>query len=168
MALAKHELVISARQPIHFERGYIWISFLFAGLPLMQQLLITLAKRSHAVVIGLLGGLIVSLFAIDNSTFLFHYGRRIETIGFYFTPDERSAFAWFRDQRFRGNVLCTMQDRHHGYLLAVYTDATPFLGHELNTPNFHERSVLLEIWKRSNVPFEQFGRIDAVLARRCC
>ena len=37
LTLAKHELFVPARQPLHFTRGYTWLPLCLLGLPLVQQ-----------------------------------------------------------------------------------------------------------------------------------
>jgi hypothetical protein len=160
LVLAKHELFVMPRQPLHFTRGYIWMPLWLLGLPLVQRLGAWAtrwapAKRVAAVVLG------CGLFCSDNAAWLADRWRD--------NPDElRTSSAVldiFRqlDRRKERGVAVTFSKERDNYLLATFTQLDPFYGHVFLCPDWVERGRSLAEWIASASPNEWIDDIEVLI-----
>ena len=140
-SLSIHDRFMSAKQPLHFTRGYVWMPLALLALPLLQDLL-TRAQQHFSrsvfqsiVVIGLL------VVSADNLIFIIEQSRSQMTPGgdgFQFaTADERDLLRRINEESLTGVAVASDEDL--SYLLATYTPLTPYAGHQFNTPEFETR-----------------------------
>lgn len=70
LALIEHDLVLPARQPLHFARGYVWMPLCLLALPQFQAWLAQLRARMAAVPWVLFVVLAGCVAVFDNAAFL--------------------------------------------------------------------------------------------------
>ena len=143
LALAKHDLVITPVQPIHFTRGYIWTPLFLIGAPVLVR---AIAAASHAAVIRLIvPGVIVGLFLFDNAVWFAlvgvaeHRGDYGQTLDM----EEWAIIEKFREPRFAG-YLVVSQSPKLGYLATVYSPLRSWYSHAYNTPHSELRRKELD------------------------
>lgn len=136
LALAKHDLLITPIQPLHFTRGYIWTPLFLLGAPALLRafeatLQITVARF---VVPGALAGLLL----LDNAAWFLwvvaheHYGAR--PFGLTLEPQQRMVIRAFQDRRYAG-YLVVSENPELGYLATVYSPLRSWYSHEYSTPH---------------------------------
>jgi hypothetical protein len=134
--LANHNWFMLPRQPLHFTRGYVWMSLWLIGLPMVQRGMAFLRQRGQPIVWALLIALGTAITVFDNSTFLSIKWRQHD-LGLYLSPSEWDALKWMNQAGIKGTLLCP--DGKVSYLSATYTAARPYCGHPFNTPQYSLR-----------------------------
>lgn len=145
LLLAKHELFIAPRQPIHFTRGYIWLPLFLLGAPLLLAWLQHLWRRANWRRLVAAG--VVLLLLVDNASFIF---TRIWSFAqgndaLYLTADQRALFDRLNDPRLEGYTLVS-DDQHLSYLALAYTPLRAWRSWWQSTPFEAERSRELAAW----------------------
>jgi hypothetical protein len=196
LALVYHDryLPIKPIEPMHFTRGYVWMSLFLLGLPLMQEVLVKWRERLLALVQGFhlggrvrqwaAGGLLAAgllpilvLGAFDNLSFnflLFEPDRISEVErGCFLSREARAALAWIDQQGLDGILLCPGHGTHPrtphrmtSYLSASYTSVRPHVGHHFMTPGIRERVEQVEDWTNGVGEHPWFAQIDYILTPR--
>lgn len=169
LALAKHELLMPARQPLHFTRGYTWLPLCLLGLPLLEQWL------SRAVAAPIRPGrraLAAAFFAgaiLDNATFIFrewnqHPTRRSDC---HVTGAMADAFAFLDQTGQTGTVLALNPESDtwtdYNYLAATYTSLTPLIGHPHLTPGYDDLAAAIKAWRRGGAAPPALDRVDVMI-----
>lgn len=151
LALAKHELWIAPRQPIHFVRGYLWMPLCIIGLPAIQASLIAVVDGASPFRRMLNLTLLACLVFSDNLGWMYaHWPRSTtRTAGdvehqFVLTAEQWEVLRFFQASVDDGCVLCV--DRRLSYLLPTYSSVNVYIGHPWNTPDVLERSAKLKRW----------------------
>ncbi len=169
LALAKHELFLPARQPLHFTRGYTWLPLCLLGLPLVQQGLNWAFSRPLRAGRIALTVALAALAVLDNATFL---------IGMWNQPDAQhrdcrlspalaDAFGFLERSGLTGILLVigpaddAWED--YNYLSATYTSLTPLHGHPYLTPRHEEIVAETSDWYRSGTLSPQLDRVDVMI-----
>ena len=172
LALAKHELFLPARQPLHFTRGYTWLPLCLLGLPLVQQGLIwALSAPLRAGRIALTAA--VAAFAVlDNTTFL---------VGMWNQPADQprdchmsqalaDAFCFMERAGITGILLVISPDddswEDYNYLSATYTGMTPLHGHPHLTPAYEDIIAETRAWYQRGAPAPRLDRVDVMILPR--
>lgn len=146
LALVKHDLFVTPRQPLHFTRGYVWLPLMLLGLPLVQSLAVALLRRTGPIVGPLLIVLAAVPAALDNAAWLTTYCRT-EGHDVRVADADRQAFAALERLGCRGVLLYAVPDRLVGnYLSATYTSVRPFVGHLHLTPRYDDRLAAVQEW----------------------
>jgi len=169
LALAKHELLMPARQPLHFTRGYTWLPLCLLGLPLVEQWL------SRALATPIRPGrwaLAAAFFAcaiLDNTAFILrewnqHPTRRSDC---HVSAAMADAFAFLDQAGQTGTVLALNPESDtwtdYNYLSATYTSLTPLIGHPHLTPGFDDLAAAIKEWRRGgNAPLA-LDRVDVMI-----
>jgi hypothetical protein len=133
LALAKHDLVITPVQPLHFTRGYIWTPLFLIGAPILVRA-IAAASRAAAIRV-IVPGAIVGLFLVDNAVWFVFVGIA-EYRGYYgltLDKEEWAIIEKFCEPRFAGYLVLS-QSPKLGYLTTVYSPLRSWSSHPYNTP----------------------------------
>jgi hypothetical protein len=137
--LANHEVFMTARQPIHFTRGYIWTSLFLLGLPSLQQFIIYLQRKRQVMLY-----LFVFIFLLDN--FLWITTRTVSKATGphtnYITHEQKEILRQL-DLRATNQTLVITNILNIAYLSTVYTKAYPLYSHPYTTP-FAEKKQWLQ------------------------
>ena len=141
LALALHDRVIIAVQPLHFARGFVWLSFFLLAAPLLARGLQRLqAVASRRVMLASVACLCLVAWS-DNIAFLTREVLQWGSRGFHLSKPEREMLAWLEDNRVEGVVFCDTQE--FCYLTATYTRLIPYYGHRHVSPDhvLHEKQT---------------------------
>ena len=160
--LCKHEWFVRSRQPIHFNRGYVWLPLLLIGLPAVQQFLVWSRARLRPAVFAAVGVGLVGFMALDNVAFL---GSVVPTdpYGHTMSPDLREVFARMDHERLNGVLLTPYPDV--SYLSATYTPARPYCGSATHTPDYAVRIAHVESWASAGPAAAWLNEVDYLLLR---
>lgn len=145
-ALANHEFAISPRQPIHFDRGYVWIPLFFLGLPVLLELLETLQTRLAPMRARLVTALVMGLFLSDNIAWFASYVPAFHSrvpSDIRLKDDQREVLDRLNTAKFYGDLLLC-DDRELGYLAIAETPLRSWSAHWLETPHFEKRNRQLD------------------------
>ena len=172
LALAKHELFLPARQPLHFTRGYTWLPLCLLGLPLVQQGLIwALSAPLRAGRIALTAA--VAAFAVlDNATFLVGIWNQpaYQPRGCHMSPALTDAFGFLERTGMEGILLVISPDddtwEDYNYLSATYTGMTPLHGHPHLTPSYDAIIKEVRAWYQRGAPSPSLDRVDVMIVPR--
>jgi hypothetical protein len=132
--LSNHEMFMKPMQPIHFARGYEWLSYFFLGVPFLHYL-IERFNRNKLALIFLFG-----IFFMDNFLWIIDHiiiTRRNSTIT-YLTPERAivlKAMNQFSDQE----TLIIGGDYDLPYMSTVYTRAYPWISHPYTTSFYNQK-----------------------------
>lgn len=136
-ALANHEVFMSARQPVHFTRGYVWTPLALLALPLVAGGFRSAAGLRHRALGVAAASVVLMLALLDNATwFARHYRDLAE-------HTEANALLIRDDQRAVLDRLAAPDMSHHlvlsedpllGYFVTVYTGLRAWKSHDFNTP----------------------------------
>jgi len=138
--LAKHDILISPRQPIHFTRGHIWLPLCLLGLPLICDFWekLRMARRRWPFFVLSTGFLFLALS--DNLTFFFE--KVTHPSGFLLSNTERKCFEHLAKDYDQSIVIS--DDPGLVYLTATYTSARPYYSHWANTPQAEHKKASIE------------------------
>lgn len=141
-ALEHHELIMTAVQPAHFTRGYLWAGLFLLGAPVLVRLMARVREsrmRWPAAIV------VASLMLADNTAWFaaraaeFHKG---EGEAVNLTRDTHELFDWLAGQP-SDNALLVAEDPMVAYMGLVYTPCHAYYSHRYNTPNADQRSQSL-------------------------
>jgi hypothetical protein len=160
-ALTQHNLFMRPMEPIHFAHGYDWIALFFIGAPMLIATLDYLLKLTRPWLRAGALTLLMGVFLLDNATWLVKTAVHNEFL-VSLTKDESGALSWLSHNVKLGDlVVC--EDVPISYLVATYTPARSWFGHEKNTPYMQQRQEevdeafsqgnILPEWKRKGVYF---------------
>jgi hypothetical protein len=145
--LANHELFVTARQPLHFTRGYIWTPLFLIGAPTMveivERILAMPLRRGWAVLAPLLG-----LALLDNAAWFGRFG--IESFlhmpvlqpPVLITRDARDVLERLDAPAFADGLVVSDAPLLP-YLVTVYTPLRAWYSHVANTPYARQRRAEL-------------------------
>ncbi len=147
-ALANHEFLVPAHQPIHFTRGHVWTPLFLLGAPALIALVAwvwnwTRPALRWAAVLAVAG-----LFLLDNTVFIglnIAANARGETNAPRITKAERALLAQLDDPRFAG-YLVVSADADIGYMATVYTPLRSWTSHRVNAPTDDENLAEIADW----------------------
>jgi hypothetical protein len=160
--LTQHDLVMKARQPIHFAHGYDWMALFFLGAPLLVAFLDGLLKLQPSQLRILAVSGFMLFFLLDNivwlGAFLIPNSQLSDAI--ILTRNQKQVLDWLgRTAAPPDMVVC--QDDLVSYLVSTYTRVRSWTGHDSNTPSYDERSrevdaafqdgTILPAWKAMHV-----------------
>jgi hypothetical protein len=145
-ALANHEFAVSPRQPIHFDRGYVWTALFFLGAPVLLQLLTALQIRLSRTGARIATVLVLGLFLSDNiawfASYIAAFHSRVPA-DIRLKDEEREVLDRLNDPALFGDLLIS-DDRSIGYLAIAETPLRSWTAHWLETPHFRERERQLD------------------------
>ena len=144
-ALANHELLMGAHQPLHFTRGYVWTPLLLLGLPPLLRRLERARPRR------LLAAATTALFLLDNASWLaIQLLTNLQGAGYALelTPDERALMARLEEPALADHLL-VIDDHVLAQLATVYTPLRPWAAHIATTPFAGERFAEIAAWRES-------------------
>jgi hypothetical protein len=166
--LAKHEWVLTPRQPLHFTRGYLWLPLCLLALPTLERKLRDLQSRLSSAAYGLLFSILATVVVFDNAAFIAcqweNQWQNANEAGYFLTSAERDMFAWMEARKLRGILLCP--DAKLSYLSATYTSVRPYLGHWSETPQRRQRLEDVRSWFEQGKLGPWMAGIDYVLIPR--
>jgi len=137
LALAKHELLTTPHQPLHFTRGYIWTPLALLAAPVLARIFARLLQVRHRLVGVALAAVFCGVVLLDNAVwfgkvvYLIHQGQSWTT---YVRPDLQLAYDRLSEPEMRGRLLIS-NDESAMYLATVYTPLRAWRSHEFNTPH---------------------------------
>jgi hypothetical protein len=141
--LTHHDLIIQARQPVHFAHGYDWIALFFLGAPaIVSTLDKLLAIRPRPAMVLALSAFL-GVFLSDNLLWFATFtdpSVQWQTIAL--THDQKSVLDWLAGHA-RGAAYVASSDQWINYLTPTYTNIRPWRGHDLNTPDLELRESQL-------------------------
>lgn len=148
--LANHEVFMTARQPIHFTRGYIWTSLFLLGLPALQYFNKSVNKKFGKA--GL--ALFAAVFFMDNFIWIAELtlSKATQPYPTYITKEQKHVLQTL-DKVSSNKTLVISNDNTIAYLTAVYTKAYPWYSHMYTTPFSEKKRYLQEL-------FFKAGRFD--------
>ena len=170
-ALVHHDLLMPARQPLHFSRGYTWIPlFLLGAQPLMRILENCFNLQNAILRLAAIG----SIFLLGVSDNLAWFGLHITMAlaprlgitwlsqdGFRLTSADRQLYAWLRQRPLPHNeiLITPRSDSQLVYLAMVYTDYRGWYSHYNTTPYANQRKQeLADFFGKGIVPPGWRGR----------
>jgi len=166
-ALAKHELFLPARQPLHFTRGYTWMPLCLLGLPLAQRMLVRAAAPAAGVAGRLMVAAALTLTWLDNATWITLQWMAADRQDLRLAPALRDAFAHLDAAGTRGAIVVVAPPGrkwpHCNFLAGTYTSLTPLLGHLHLTPGFDDLSRQAGDWLRHGGPFPALDRVNVAI-----
>ena len=164
LALAKHDLLIAPRQPLHFTRGYIWMPLYLLALPIFQRLLIAASEKLRRPFFFLLLSVFILVFVSDNAAFILQ-SVRMKNQSIFLPPCLTKMYSWMDKQDLSG-ILLLPENAQQNYLAATYTDTVPYLGHVFLTPNYSERVGLVQKWTNNDEGGSWFRVINYIIINR--
>ncbi len=161
LALAKHDLLMTAHQPLHFTRGYTWLPLLFLAAPLIQRFFIFITQKFSVLPARVIINLLLMMVIVDNFAFV------AKTLGpedfsLYLTQNESNLYQWINQNQLTGRVLIP-DDPFYSYLTATYTGLTPYLGHWSISPNYRERDSNVKDFRAGKPLGDWFNTMDYVI-----
>lgn len=156
--LAKHDLLITPHQPLHFTRGYLWMPLFLLAAPTVQSWLVAWEQKLKQPWQAASLVVLVGILCMDNAVFL---GRTLGPADYsiYMTRDEYVLYQWIDEQGLQGNLLVP-EDQFFSYLAATYTPLTPYLGHWSITPNYRGRLENVRALENARQPEAWLETID--------
>jgi hypothetical protein len=136
--LSNHEFAINPMQPLHFDRGYIWLPLCLLGIPALLELFKYLLSKPFLIKFALISFLAVIFLADNLVWFPTQYNNFYKGNGFVLTKDEKDIIDFIKQNGFDRHTLLVSNEEKIGYLIATYTPLRTFLGHFANTPNVTE------------------------------
>lgn len=147
LALMKHDLLIEAKQPLHFSRGYLWSGLLLLGAPVLQGWLAGLlrppARRLRRAALAAL----VLLFLSDNAAW-FSWRTQEQLAGFtqfLLRPGQWAVLQELQRPDYAGHLVVST-DLEVGYLATVYSPLRSWRSHGASTPDVGRREAEIEAW----------------------
>jgi hypothetical protein len=128
--LANHEFLIQPIQPIHFTRGHVWLPLAILSLPMIVSLWKKSVKQYRKTISNILILGLASIMLSDNLIYFIINTTR--PAGIYLSQAEAQIINII-SKHFDGAVIVSDNEKID-YLLPVYTDARPYVGHWANTP----------------------------------
>ena len=164
LALALHDRFMTAVQPLHFARGFVWLPFFLLAAPLLQRTLLHLKTIASRPVMPALVTCFCLVACSDNIAFLTREVLQWGSRGFHLSGDERQMLTWLEENRVEGVVFCDSPDLC--YLTATYTRLIPYYGHRHVSPNhvLHERQIRSWFEGRETGPWIE--KMDYLLVNR--
>ena len=157
--LANHEVFMTARQPIHFTRGYVWTSLFLLGLPALQLFNNYLKKKAGTVALAFF----VFVFLFDNFIWIseISLSRATSSSTAYITKEQKTIFEKLDSSS--SQTLIVSSDHTMAYLSSVYTRAYPWYSHPYTTPfakskleiqnRFFDRGIFDSSWIKRDIRF---------------
>lgn len=133
--LARHDLFLTAVQPIHFTRGYVWTALFFLGSGTLIGLLGWLVDARRRLITMPALVLVMAVGLTDNAMFLasFPLQKWKTNEHRYITQYHKELYSWMNHKGLDDHlVLCG--DESVNYYAAVYTPLRTWDGHWANTP----------------------------------
>jgi hypothetical protein len=155
-ALTQHNLVIHPIQPIHFAHGYDWTALFFLGAPILIALIDSILKIPRPLARNAALALLLGLFLIDNAAWLVKIAINNEYL-VSLTRNQSAALSWL-SQNAKSGDLIVCQDQLLSYLVATYTPALSWQGHEHNTPYIDQRQDEVERIFNHGQPLPEWKR----------
>jgi hypothetical protein len=159
LSLANHDLFITARQPIHFTRGYIWTSLFLLGLPGLHVMCHYIISRFKILGLVLIG----CLFFMDNILWIANQivNGSSQPGTKYITREQEQIFSFLQEHASDKTVLIS-SDEDLAYLSSVYTSAYPYYSHMYTTPFAAEKKRGLDNFLISGTPDPEWLQREAI------
>ena len=157
--LAKHELFVSPRQPLHFTRGYIWTPIALLAAPVFEGWLRRTIARGR---VGIVLAAAVCLVAVaDNAAWFARQSRQMvqhRSLALYMPSEAPQLFERLSAPDMNRRLLIS-DDASIAYLALVYTPLRAWYSHPFNTPHAAERwAQSLAFFAGAPEPAEWQGR----------
>jgi hypothetical protein len=168
-ALAHHDRLLPAKQPMHFTRGYVWLPLCLLALPLLQSGLVHLRRGRDRLTFAFVATIFGLLAVSDNAAWLVLVPRDPEGMHgqVRLLPDVRKAFGWLESCRRKGVSLVVVPGAFDSnYLAATYTGLVPFIGHPFLSPDYDERVEAAMLWEQTGEENALFRSIDTLILDR--
>src|SRR5690606_471844 len=141
------DLVMEAKQPLHFSRGYLWSGLLLLGAPLLQRWLQALLRPAAA---GLRRGALATaiLLSVSDNAAWFAWRAQEQLAGFtqfLLRPGQWAVLEALRDPDYAGHLLVS-SDSEIGYLATAYSALRSWRSHGASTPDVFRREAELAAW----------------------
>jgi len=149
--LVHHDLLIAPRQPLHFDRGYIWAPLFLLGVgPLLGVLQGCFNLRSRLLSVAAMGGVFLMGLSDNIAWFGLHsamaLGPRwgitwLGDDGFRLSTPQRQLYAWLMSRPEPHTELLVTPDNNTPlvYLAMAYTDYRAWYSHYASTPFANQR-----------------------------
>lgn len=134
LGLVFHDRFIPPTQPLHFNRGYLWVFLFLISIPALKNLFrlpVSGQKTSLTV--------ILSIVLLSDNLSWFIYRTLIPT-GHYYTQGEVEVLKWLRQNTTSQDLLIS-EDRILSYLAPVYSSIRPWYAFGWFTPYGKEREA---------------------------
>ncbi|WZO95928.1 hypothetical protein EP7_002900 [Isosphaeraceae bacterium EP7] len=167
-ALSNHEFAITARQPIHFTRGYVWIPLFFLGAPVLVGLFDHLGGRLRRPWGGLAAGLVLLLFLNDDLAWLARFPLRYDVPranqDLRISPEQREVLGRVSGPEFRGHTLLS-EDPTISYLCITSTPMRSWDAHPFETPDLASRHAEIVRLFAEGTPDDRWAGLPLVVVR---
>jgi hypothetical protein len=177
-ALVHHDLLMQARQPLHFSRGYTWIPlFLLGARPLLSLLERCFRLRNIGLRVAAVAAVLVIGLSDNLAWFALHAGMALAPRwginsmgedGFRLKPADREMYAWLMQRpEPHAEILVAADDETPlVYLAMTYTDYRSWYSHFAVTPFAAQRQgELADFFQTGAIPTGWRGRTIFVITR---
>ncbi|MES2309220.1 MAG: hypothetical protein V4507_10220 [Verrucomicrobiota bacterium] len=155
LLLVFHDRFMTPIQPLHFDRGYLWVFAFLIAMPGWKSIFKTLSKKSTLTPIFVL---ITFLFLSDNFSWMTSHINK--PTGFYETPAQKEVFDWL-DKNSTPQDLLVSEDQIMCYLAPTYSSVRTWYAFWWFTPNgtqnlldqkkFFESGETPSLWKGRSI-----------------
>jgi hypothetical protein len=130
-----HNLFMTARQPAHFTRGYVWACLFIIGLPVIIRFLSSLTAERGLLSAKAALTAVVLLALSDNIAWFMHQSIiQYKGAGHYTSADQKNVLN-FLSENYKKNELLISADEKISYLGTTYTPYRSSYSHKYNTPH---------------------------------
>lgn len=150
--LANHEIFMTARQPIHFTRGYIWTSLFLLAIPGIHFILDRLRKYRYGLVATVIFFLL--LFSDNFSWIYANAASKVTTTSTAYISKEQQDILNALNKHADAHSLLISRDDVISYMATVYTSTYSWYSHPYTTPSAKRKKAALDLF------FEK-GNIDS-------
>jgi hypothetical protein len=145
--LCNHEfLTLKPHQPVHFDRGYVFASLFFIGLPVLDSLLQYFFEKKRCF-----WGLLFLTFFLTDNTIWFYVNRHANYWKIY--SSEKILLDYLSQISPEKSFLVVPHYWQFGMLTTAFTPHRASVSHAANTPDYEKRKSELEsFWNEHIVP----------------
>lgn len=155
LLLSNHELFVSARQPIHFTRGYVYSGFLLLGIPGFDWI-INYFKGKWKILLLPASMLIFT----DNASWIFSRFQKKTKISSvrYINSPQQEVLAWLGQNATEQCLLISSSDLLP-YLATAWSPAYAWTAHPFTTPFYTRKKEIFNTFYHSGlIPAEWQNR----------
>ncbi len=158
LGLVFHDRIMAPIQPLHFDRGYLWVFLFLIALPGIKVAQRSLQSKLSLKITALLSMLL--LLSDNGSWFTMHI---LQPTGYYHTIAQKEILNWL-NKNATAQDLFVSEDRILCYLSPTYSSVRPWYAFRWFTP-FSEQNVIAQksFFESGQIPDQWKGRSVLVL-----
>ncbi len=143
--LANHEFAFKPQQPLHFEKGYVYLSLFLLSAGVLIKLFDNLNSKFSRMTSGILTTLICILFLSDNLSFFTYFS--IDNYrgsgGLQLFKQQKEVLDVLNKEG-KNDYLIVSDDEMISYWAMVYTPMRSLVSHEVTTPFIAEKRKMID------------------------